>query len=44
MVLQGSLVYALTAPQFPADQHLAGIISLPYGNLNEPFEGWLDGE
>jgi hypothetical protein len=34
---------AMMAPQFPPQQHVAGIISLPYGELNEPFESWLDG-
>ena len=26
--------------QFPSTYHVFGVLKLPYGNINEPFEAW----
>ena len=29
---------------FPSDYHAKGVLSLPYGNIVEPFEAWYSAE
>ena len=29
---------------FPQDYHAKGVLSLPYGNIVEPFEAWYSAE
>ena len=29
---------------FPQNYHAKGVLSLPYGNIVEPFEAWYSGE
>lgn len=30
-------------PQFPDEYHAKGVLSLPYGDIVEPFEVWYSG-
>lgn len=28
----------------PSRYHVSGVIQLPYAEINEPFEAWVDGD
>ncbi|KAB5530907.1 hypothetical protein PHYPO_G00134760 [Pangasianodon hypophthalmus] len=42
LVLQASPLAGRTLPDFGQMYHVKGVISLPYAEIKEPFEGWYD--